>query len=216
MLLPNPYGDLKMDSEDRSTQKDTSSSAVTSSLGDLIARLEKATEWRSVDGWPYEVSDNGRVRSVRSGRLVRPTLNHNGYEKVMFSVAKARKTFRIHRLLAAAWLGPIPDGMHVNHKDGNKRNNVLDNLEIVSSADNERHAVENGLKASGSRNGVNTKPGNVARGARAGLAKLSEAEVLAIRELRRTGATLRSIASQFDVDQSLISQICSRKIWTHI
>ena len=43
MLLPNPYGDLKMDSEDRSTQKDTSSSAVTSSLGDLIARLEKAT-----------------------------------------------------------------------------------------------------------------------------------------------------------------------------
>ena len=43
MLLPNPYGDLKMDSADRSTQKDTSSSAVTSSLGDLIARLEKAT-----------------------------------------------------------------------------------------------------------------------------------------------------------------------------
>ena len=43
MLLPNPYGDLKMDSEDRSTQKDTSSSAVTSSLSDLIARLEKAT-----------------------------------------------------------------------------------------------------------------------------------------------------------------------------
>lgn len=42
MLLPNPYGDLKMDSEDRSTQKDTSSSAVTSSLSDLIARLEKA------------------------------------------------------------------------------------------------------------------------------------------------------------------------------
>lgn len=43
MLLTNPYGDLKMDSEDRSTQKDTSSSAVTSSLSDLIARLEKAT-----------------------------------------------------------------------------------------------------------------------------------------------------------------------------
>jgi len=43
LLLPNPYGDLKMDSEDRSTQKDTSSSAVTSSLSDLIARLEKAT-----------------------------------------------------------------------------------------------------------------------------------------------------------------------------
>ena len=44
MLLPNPYGDLKMVySEDRSTQKDTSSSAVTSSLSDLIARLEKAT-----------------------------------------------------------------------------------------------------------------------------------------------------------------------------
>ena len=43
MLLPNPYGDLKMDSEDRSTQKDTSSSAVASSLSDLIARLEKAT-----------------------------------------------------------------------------------------------------------------------------------------------------------------------------
>ena len=43
MLLTNPYGDLKMDSEDRSTQKDTSSSAGASSLSDLIARLEKAT-----------------------------------------------------------------------------------------------------------------------------------------------------------------------------
>lgn len=43
MLLPNPYGDLKMDSEDRSTQKDTSSSAGALSLSDLIARLEKAT-----------------------------------------------------------------------------------------------------------------------------------------------------------------------------
>lgn len=43
MLLPNPYGDLKMDSADRSTQKDTSSSAVTSLLSHLIARLERAT-----------------------------------------------------------------------------------------------------------------------------------------------------------------------------
>ena len=51
MLLPNPYGDLKMDSADRSTQKDTSSSAVTSSLIDLIARLEKATgPDRELDG----------------------------------------------------------------------------------------------------------------------------------------------------------------------
>lgn len=51
----------------------------------------------------------------------------------------------IHRLLAEYFLGGIPDGMCVNHKDGNKKNNCLSNLEIVTHQENTQHAYDNGL-----------------------------------------------------------------------
>ena len=51
----------------------------------------------------------------------------------------------VHRLVAEAWIGPIPDRYQVNHIDGNKWNNKLDNLEITTASENIRHAMENGL-----------------------------------------------------------------------
>lgn len=51
----------------------------------------------------------------------------------------------VHRLVAEAWIGSIPEGYEVNHKDANKWNNKVSNLEIVTKSENIRHAFENGL-----------------------------------------------------------------------
>ena len=183
---------------------------------ELIERLEKVTEWKPVPGWHYEASDTGLLRSLLTGRVLRPTVTWNGYEKCTFQHNKRRKDIRVHRAIAEAWHGAIPIGFHVNHIDGDKLNNAPSNLEIVTPADNERHATALGLKARGDRNGTHTKPERVARGERATLAKLTESDIPKIRAERAAGAKLAVLAERFGVDQSLISQICRRKIWTHI
>lgn len=183
---------------------------------EIIERLEKAATWRPVPSWPYEASNTGLLRSASTGRVLKPTLSHNGYQRCTFQANKVRKYVRVHRAVAEAWLGQIPTGYHVNHKDGDKLNNSPCNLEIVTSLENHRHATLHGLKARGNRNGVHTQPHRVARGERAARAKLSTDQVLQIRKLRLRGQKLTELASQFGVDQSLISQVCRRKIWTHV
>lgn len=186
---------------------------------DLIERLEKLTPaevWRPLAGWPYEVSNLGKVRSIRTGTVLRPSTSHNGYLHVRFFVGKRQASFRVHRLVAQAWLGDVRRPLEVNHKDGVKSNNAVDNLEIVTKAQNEAHAVLVGLKATGARHGVHTRPHRVARGARAGLAKLTDEAVLSIRAARAAGQKLQEIADAHQVHFSLVSKICKRRIWTHI
>jgi hypothetical protein len=62
-----------------------------------------------------------------------------GYPKVIFSIHRARKQISVHRLVVEAFIGSIPKGMHVNHKNGVKNDNRLQNLEIVTPAENVRH-----------------------------------------------------------------------------
>lgn len=52
----------------------------------------------------------------------------------------------VHRLVAEAWIGPIPENHEVNHRDGNKKNNEADNLEIVTHKENIKHSIDAGLK----------------------------------------------------------------------
>lgn len=91
--------------------------------------------WRQITGYEglYEVSSFGRVRNVRSGRILRPGLHHSGYLNCVLSVKGNRNTFVIHRLVAEAFI-PNPDCLpQVNHKDENKTNNNVDNLEWCTS-----------------------------------------------------------------------------------
>ena len=113
-------------------------------------------EWRSIKGYEgvYEVSNKGNVRSadrevlqpsnkygkpmVRKikGQILKPTDNGNGYLIVGLGRKGGGKNHYVHRLVAEAFIGDIPEGMAINHKDYNRKNNAVENLEICTVREN--------------------------------------------------------------------------------
>ena len=93
----------------------------------------------------YQVSNYGNVKSTTKAKAQR---NHtHGYKVVDLWKNNKGKSHYVHRLVAEAFIGMIPKGYHTNHKDGNKTNNHVDNLEIVTVRENLIHAIETGLKS---------------------------------------------------------------------
>ena len=114
--------------------------------------------WKPIEGYEglYEVSNFGRARSyippTNSKRLIRsvplimtPQMNDNGYMVVALIKNKARKVFRIHRLVAFAFVETIEGKPYVNHIDGDKTNNNASNLEWCTRSENMMHAFRVGL-----------------------------------------------------------------------
>ena len=96
----------------------------------------------------YYVSSWGRVKSFKFGkeRILKPSLIGNGYPAVIITQGKAiKKCYTIHKLMALAFIPNPENKSSVNHKDGNKTNNHIDNLEWMTSKENVQHAWENGL-----------------------------------------------------------------------
>lgn len=105
--------------------------------------------WKVIKDRPkYEVSDHGRVRNRKTGRVLSPDMyKHKGYEFVGLCGENDRKMKFVHRLVAEAFIdNDDPDCIEVNHIDGNKRNNHVDNLEWVTRSENCKHAYRTGLK----------------------------------------------------------------------
>lgn len=105
--------------------------------------------WRPVRGYEgeYEVSDMGRVKSLKggSGRILKPGRSA-GYPFINLLLNGHQRSSKIHRLVAEAFI-PNPESLDtVNHIDGDKANNHVDNLEWASYSDNNTHALYAGLK----------------------------------------------------------------------
>ena len=121
--------------------------------------------WKEVPGYEgyYEVSDQGRVRSldrekwsgksfyILKGRILKPKLS-NGYKIVSLTLCGKTKTFSVHQLVAISFLKHIPDGFKivVDHIDNNKLNNKVDNLQLVTV----RYNVSKDKKGSSKYTGV--------------------------------------------------------------
>lgn len=171
------------------------------------AHQAEQEEWRPVvgyEGW-YEVSNLGRVRRVGAGRgstvgrILRTRPDRNGYRLVELHRERRRHGENVHRLVAAAFLGPRPAGMEVNHRDRDKMNSALANLEYVTPSENVAHAYRTGVVPR--------------RGERHGMAKLTAEQV---REIRAARGTLKRIAAQYGVAMATIHMIRSGQTWGHL
>lgn len=169
-----------------------------------MAELEM---WRPVtdyEGW-YEVSDLGRVRRTKTGQGTRigrciGSTDIEGYLKVDLTMGSAtsRKRYRVHRLVARAFLGACPDGYEVNHKDGVKTNCTVGNLEYVTSSENTRHAFAMGLTSK--------------RGEKSPRAQLTNAQVLHLKSLLGV-VPRRGLATYFGCSMHVVNGIAKSANW---
>lgn len=113
---------------------------------------EATEEWRDVSGYdaPYQVSSLGRVKSLprkkgTKGKVLSPGMNTSGYEVINLLQDGRYRTRTVHRLVAIAFIANPENKRCVNHKDGDKTNNSIDNLEWATHKENTRHAFDTGL-----------------------------------------------------------------------
>jgi hypothetical protein len=180
--------------------------------------LEQPEEWRPVVGYEglYDVSNRGRVRSLprvvrgchgstqlRRGRILKPRPNMDGYPGVILCHPTKRKRGRtVHILVAAAFIGPRPLGLIINHKDGVKTNCRPDNLEYITQGENVAHAFRTGLDDVGRW-----------QGERHYQAKLKNSDIPIIRSMLADGVIHKAIAERFGVAKRTITDIAKGATW---
>lgn len=181
-------------------------------------------EWRSVAGWPaYEISSHGNVRSIarkvlrRDGthqcfasRMLKRSKNTSGYLVVhLRDEANGRSvSARVHRLVATAFLSSDAERTEVNHKDGNKLNPLVSNLEWATPRENRKHAWAIGLR---DRSDLPIKSG-VSNWA----AKLSDQIVMDARQRHSCGVSMRQMAREYGVDSKSMRNAIKGITWRHL
>jgi uncharacterized protein YlbG (UPF0298 family) len=177
--------------------------------------------FKTIPSFPdYLVSNFGRVktksRKLRythavtkkehfrqsSERFLKVQFNNlTGYKFYQLYLNKKMHNKTIHQLVADAFLKKDKSHDTVNHKDGNKHNNTVDNLEWCTNKYNHEHATKTGLKP---------------KGERVGTSKLTENSVHAIKWFLKKGVSHSELSKAFKVSRSNISQIAENKQWKHV
>lgn len=164
--------------------------------------------WKSIPSYEglYEVSNYGSIRSLtykkangptRNGRLLKYHINAGGYKQVVLSKHGLKTPKTIHRLVALAFLGEST--LQVNHKDGDKQNNHLSNLEYVTPKQNIHHAIHMGLTDSRGENGTSS---------------LKNYQALEIKQLLLTSDISKcNIAETYKISESTVRDINKGRRW---
>lgn len=175
-------------------------------------------EWKDIPGFEgYQASNIGRIRAkqriswngkvfaTRKERLLTPQQLPDGYWQVPLTLpGEKQRRFLVHRLVAYTFTPNVNSKPFVNHKDGNKSNNVADNLEWVTRSENAKHAFALGLQS----NKGESHPGH----------KLTEEDVTEIRNRYSNGESSYKIfnSGSFPISYTNIKDIIARRIWTHV
>ena len=165
----------------------------------------KDIEWRPIPGYEdrYKCSSDSQIYSLISNTTLKPGVGARGYLQVVLYKDGKRSTRGVHSIVSLVFLGKRPDGMHVNHKDCDKMNNNLENLEYVTPKRNVEHAIENGL-----RNTLGEKNQS---------SILSNEDIPAIRKMLSDGKlTRKQIAEKYNVSIATIFNIASGRNWDSV
>lgn len=149
----------------------------------------------------YYVTDDGRIWSERTQKYLSPQYDKNGYVKVQLrSTDNKSHRYSVHRLVLENFK-PIQgmEKLQVNHIDGNKLNNNLNNLEWTTCEENINHAIQNSLRAT-----IN------------GAAKLTPEEVIEIYRRAWNGETNIKLGKEFNIHPDQIGRIKNKKSWKNI
>lgn len=177
----------------------------------LPLQFPEPERWRDVPGYEgiYEVSDKGRVRTLvtrvrgyKAGTLLKQGTNVDGYKTVTLLKDGVSQQTYVHRIVMLSFVGE-PGEHEVNHKNGVKDDNRLENLEYMSHGDNMRHAVYE-LKV--------YRP----YGERHPRARLTDEDVQTIRARFAGGAKRNALANEYGLTPAAIYQIVNRRTWKHI
>jgi hypothetical protein len=177
-------------------------------------------EWRDIPGYEgiYQVSNTGLVKSLlrrsgsKGGKIfsTKPSVS-TGYVPIMLRDNGRKWQTHIHRLVMLAFAGECPEGLQVNHKNGIRHDNRLENLEYVTVGQNLQHSIDFlGRKPFGDFDH------RTIRGERHGNAKLDDDKVREIRRLYANGVKPRVIKAIFKISSSNVGYIVARKTWTHV
>lgn len=150
----------------------------------------------------YLIDEEGKIWSPYKKDYLSPCPTSKGYYRIVLQTSKGRKTFQLHRLVLETFCpNDNSENLEVNHIDGDKSNNKLQNLEWCTGSFNVRHSLDKGLKTP-------------ARGTQVSGNKLSEKEVLEICDLLlNSSLSLREIGDKYGVSKHCIYDIKRKKSW---
>jgi DNA-binding transcriptional regulator YiaG len=140
----------------------------------------------------YIITKNGEVFNKKNGHKLKPQINGTGY----YRVGIGGKLCFVHRLVAKLYIPNPENKPQVNHKDGNKLNNNVDNLECVTNKENTIHAIKTGLQPIEEKSKV---------------AKLKRSQVQFIKS--HDEMTRKELADLFNISENTISDIRNGKTW---
>lgn len=178
------------------------------------SKSENPEEWRDVAGYEgiYQVSSYGRVMRIakgqgaRAGHILKPGCCFNGYLIIALCRDGIQRTMNMHRVVAEAFLSRSANRDQVNHKNGVRDDNRVENLEWVTNAENQQHAYRE----------LGAMLTHV-RGEKHCNSKLTRVDVKKIRHLYATGDfTQQSLGEMFGVHKKTIYNIVYRKSWQHV
>ena len=149
----------------------------------------------------YEVSNKGRIIG-KKGKLLNCKPNKDGYLQCSITFDDGFHVGNVHRAVAYLFLGKPKEGQEVNHKDGNKKNNCVENLEWVTKKENQDHEALVLCQKSGENNYLH---------------KLTDEKVIEIYNLCKSGTILyKNIAEMYGTTASKVSNIARGKAWRYL
>ena len=175
--------------------------------------------WKDIPEYEdeYQISSLGNVRSLPRvmsysnggqrryiGKILNPGLDSDGRLTVQLRKNGKGRSFRIYRLIMAAFVGPCPDNMEVAHRDGDKTNNSISNLIYCTRKENMHHKQLHNTQLRGEKQ----------NGAILTEQAIKEIRARYVRRCKKNGG--RALSKLYGVHATIISRVVSRTIWKHV